>query len=204
MKMKTSPPLILGSGSPRRAEILKLIGFDFKVITRPIDEEEKNFLDCTQLASSIAEKKALCFSDLWNENIILTADTVVCLDNQSLAKPEDIEEAIFMLRQLSGKQHEVITGVCLAWKGEIHTFSECTNVYFKQLSDAEIGHYVVNFKPFDKAGGYGIQEWLGLIGIEKIEGDYYNVMGFPAFRFWKEYESLAKNKGWYDTLISKY
>ena len=141
-------------------------------------------------------KKGAGFPDLKNSHIIVTADTVVCLEGKSLTKPENRNQAVEMLQQLSGKWHEVITGVCILHKEITFSFSEVTRVQFKKLEDAEIHHYVDAYRPFDKAGAYGIQEWIGMIGITTIEGDYYNVMGFPAARFWKEFSNLFPESGY--------
>ena len=183
-------PLILASASPRRRELLAKLGFAFEVIVREVDENLPEEYPCNNAAEFLARKKALAFEDLKNDFIIVTADTVVCLEGKSLAKPADRIEAIIMLQQLSGKMHEVITGVSILHKEINFSFSENTKVFFNDLSANEINHYVDTFSPFDKAGAYGIQDWIGMAGIEKIEGDYYNVMGFPASRFRKKFFAL--------------
>ena len=183
-------PLILASASPRRRELLAKLGLAFEVIIRPVDESLPGEFPCLSAAEFLARKKAMVFPDLKDDFIIVTADTVVCLGGKSLAKPGNREEAITMLQELSGKMHEVITGVCIIHQEKEYSFSETTKVYFRELSSNEIEQYVDGYQPFDKAGAYGIQEGIGITGIEKIEGDFYNVMGFPVARFWKEFQKL--------------
>lgn len=172
---------ILGSNSPRRKEILKEIGLDFSVYPSNIDENFNKEMKLENIGVFLAEKKANAIKNELKENdILITADTTVIHNNELLSKPENTLEAKEMLNKLSGKSHKVITGVCLLSKNKKRTFSCETIVTFNNLEIKEIEFYINKFKPFDKAGSYGIQEWIGLIGIEKIEGSYTNVVGLPA------------------------
>ena len=172
---------ILGSNSPRRKEILKEIGLDFSVYPSNIDENFNKEMKLENIGVFLAEKKANALKNELKENdILVTADTTVIHNKELLSKPENTLEAKEMLNKLSGKSHKVITGVCLLSKNKKCTFSCETIVTFNNLEIKEIEFYINKFKPFDKAGSYGIQEWIGLIGIEKIEGSYTNVVGLPA------------------------
>ena len=172
---------ILGSNSARRKEILKEIGLDFSVYPSNIDENFNKEMKLENIGVFLAEKKANAIKNELKENdILITADTTVIHNNELLSKPENTLEAKEMLNKLSGKSHKVITGVCLLSKNKKCTFSCETIVTFNNLEIKEIEFYINKFKPFDKAGSYGIQEWIGLIGIEKIEGSYTNVVGLPA------------------------
>ena len=172
---------ILGSNSPRRKEILKEIGLDFSVYPSNIDENFNKEMKLENIGVFLAEKKANAIKNELKENdILITADTTVIHNNELLSKPENTLEAKEMLNKLSGKSHKVITGVCMLSKNKKCTFSCETVVTFNNLEIKEIEFYINKFKPFDKAGSYGIQEWIGLIGIEKIEGSYTNVVGLPA------------------------
>lgn len=178
--------LILGSKSPRRQELLKSLGFDFDLRVRSVDETFPGDLPVADLAEFIARKKAEAFDDLGEDELVITSDTVVVCEGQALAKAADKEEAKAMLTLLSGNTHQVITGVCLKTNIKTVSFSETTQVHFDKLSDEEIEYYIEKYQPFDKAGAYGIQEWIGMMGIMGIEGDYYNVMGLPLHRLYKE------------------
>jgi septum formation protein len=171
--------IILASQSPRRQEILRGAGIDF--VVRVVDFEEKYAAHILpeQVALYLAEKKAKHFPTLKSGEILITADTVVIINNTILGKPADAEEAAQMLSSLSGKTHQVVTGVVIKAKDKMVSFSETTLVNFKILTDQEIEYYVEKFKPYDKAGAYGVQEWIGMIGINRIEGSYFNVMGLP-------------------------
>ena len=172
---------ILGSNSPRRKEILKEIGLDFSVYPSNIDENFNKEMKLENIGVFLAEKKANAIKNELKENdILITADTTVIHNNELLSKPENTLQAKEILNKLSGKSHKVITGVCLLSKNKKCTFSCETIVTFNNLEIKEIEFYINKFKPFDKAGSYGIQEWIGLIGIEKIEGSYTNVVGLPA------------------------
>lgn len=177
--------IILGSGSPRRKELLASLNIDFEVIAKEVDEVFPKELRNEQIAEHLSKLKASVFEPNAKE-IIITADTIVCLSKEVLGKPKNKEEAITMLQNLSNKSHKVITGVTLKSREKEVTFSDITVVRFKKLSSEEIEYYIDNYKPFDKAGAYGIQEWIGQIGITKTEGSYFNVMGLPTHRVYDE------------------
>ena len=185
--------IILASNSPRRKELLQGLGLDFKVLViEGIDESYPNTLPAKDVAEYIAQKKAVPYTVENADDVVITADTVVVCDGEVMGKPTDAQNARHMLHKLSGKTHQVYTGVCLKDRvGERH-FSVCTDVTFKQLSDEEIDYYVETFKPMDKAGAYGIQEWIGYVGITGIRGSYYNVMGFPVQRVYEELKTIGK------------
>lgn len=173
--------LILASKSPRRQQLLADLGLSFEVITLDVDESFPESMPVNEVAAFLAEKKASAFTGSLNENsLVITADTIVAQGNTVLNKPDGEEHAREMLQILSGKKHEVITGVCLMSQTKKVVFSAKTDVWFKELSEAEIDFYIENYKPFDKAGAYGIQEWIGYIGIYRIDGSYFNVMGLPV------------------------
>ncbi|MEK6616231.1 MAG: Maf family nucleotide pyrophosphatase [Bacteroidota bacterium] len=188
--------IILASKSPRRQFLLKELGLNFKVRTKEVDESFPKKLKGSQIALYLCKKKADAFKDeLQPNDLLITADTIVWIDNQALNKPADYNEAVKMLKLLSGKMHTVYTGVCLASpllpspQGEelaVRRFVVSTKVYFKKLTDKEIDFYVSNYKPYDKAGAYGAQEWMGYIGVEKIIGSYFNVMGLPVKELYEE------------------
>lgn len=172
---------ILGSNSPRRKEILKEIGLDFSIYPSNIEENFNKEIELKNIPVFLAEKKANALKNKLKENdILITADTVVIYNDELLSKPENTYQAKEMLEKLSGKSHKVITGVCLLSKNNKYIFSSKTIVTFNELDKFEIEFYINKYKPFDKAGSYGIQEWIGLIGIKKIEGSYTNVVGLPA------------------------
>lgn len=197
--------IILASNSPRRRELLAGLDVNFEVkVLNGIDESYPDDLDAYQVAEFIAQKKAEAYRSLLNEeessaeeNLILTADTVVIApaaneqnDQEGkgiiLGKPKTADDAVRMLRMLSGKTHHVVTGVCLTTKEEQRHFSVTTEVSFKELTDWEINYYISHYKPFDKAGAYGIQEWIGYIGCTGLNGSYFNVMGLPVQRIYVE------------------
>lgn len=185
-------PLILASGSPRRSELLSEIGFKFEVLVRPVNEFVIEDIAPRALAVMLSEHKGKSYDDLSPENIVITADTLVALEDKILNKPADAKEATEMLNFLSGKTHKVVTGVSIFHKGKFISFAEETNVTFRSLSAATIQHYISVYKPFDKAGGYGIQEWIGKVGVTRIEGDYYNVVGLPLARLYRELQAFQK------------
>lgn len=186
--MLSNKHILLASNSPRRKELLAGLDVKFDVVTLPdIDESYPEHLKGEEIALYIAKKKASAYKSLLNESqIILTADTIVCLDNEVFGKPADETGAKEMLRALSGKTHQVITGVTLANTDKEIAFTSVTDVTFDTLSDDEIDYYVTKFKPMDKAGSYGIQEWIGFVGVKGISGSYFNVMGLPVQRVYKE------------------
>lgn len=178
--------IILASNSPRRKELLAGLGVPFNVLVlKDIDESYPEDLPVEDIAEYIAVKKASAY-DVTTGNTVLTADTVVVCEGEVMGKPTDGDDARRMLRKLSGKTHQVYTGVCLSSVEKRTHFSVCTDVTFKELRDEEIDHYIREYKPFDKAGAYGIQEWIGYIGITGINGSYYNVMGLPVQRIYEE------------------
>ncbi|MBR0525075.1 MAG: septum formation protein Maf [Prevotella sp.] len=179
-------PLILSSNSPRRKELLAGLDIPFEVrVIEDIDESYPDTLPTGEIAEYIAQKKAAAY-EVGNDEVLITADTIVVLDDQILGKPADAEEAKQMLRSLSGKTHHVITGVCLKSCDKQRHFSVISEVTFKTLAEEEISYYVENYKPFDKAGAYGIQEWIGYIGVTGLSGSYFNVMGLPVQRIYEE------------------
>lgn len=174
--------IILASKSPRRQELLKGIGLNFNVLTKDVDESYPSRLSVYEVAPYLSLKKAKAFDDaeLPDNYMIITADTIVVVGDEILGKPKDKENACEMLLKLSGKKHSVITGVTIRTKDRTKTFSAVSNVVFEKLDSEEINYYVDNLKPFDKAGSYGIQEWIGYIGVSAVEGSYFNVMGLPT------------------------
>lgn len=179
--------LVLASKSPRRQDLLKGLGFDFEIKTKEVEEIYPEHLKREEVALFLSELKSEAFkNEVKEKEIVITSDTIVCFGKEILGKPNGEKGAIEMLRKLQGNQHEVITAVTLMSAHKRVSFYSETKVYFKPLSLDEITYYVTNFKPFDKAGSYGIQEWIGYVGIEKIEGSYFNVMGFPVHQIYEE------------------
>jgi septum formation protein len=172
--------IILASNSPRRQELMQQVGFDFEVKSGNFDEVIRIDLEVKEVSKYLAEQKNDQYRKLLSNEIIITADTVVIVAGQIFGKPSNAEEAKQMLSQLSNCTHSVMTGVCISSNEKKISFDDSTNVTFKKLDSNEIDFYVNKFKPYDKAGAYGIQEWIGMIGIETIEGSYYNVMGLPV------------------------
>ncbi len=192
--MELSKALTLASNSPRRKEILSMAGFSFDIRVIPTDENFPEDMASELVPVYLAEAKATCFEAIIQDEIILCADTVVIVSDSSgqkslLNKPQNAEEAIKMLKSLSNRTHQVVTGVCLFSKDEKISFSDTALVSFKELSDWEINHYISHYQPFDKAGSYGVQDFIGMIGIQKIEGSFYTIMGLPIH---KVYENLQK------------
>lgn len=178
--------LILASGSPRRHQFFKELGLDFEIRLRPVEEEYPQQLKGLEIPNYLAQLKATAFNgELKPNEILVTSDTVVWHNEKSLAKPANTTNAVAMLKTLSGDWHEVITSVCFTTTSEQRTVAETTQVKFKKLTNEEIQFYVNIYEPFDKAGGYGIQDWIGLIGIEKIKGPYTNVVGLPTHLVYK-------------------
>lgn len=172
--------IILGSQSPRRRELLKGAGFDFEIFSPEMDESFDDDMDVYKVPAFLAEKKGdLVYEKFGSDKIIITADTVVILENEIIGKPTDFKDAKQILQKLIGKMHEVVTGVCMQFNGKKMVFSDTTKVYFEALSQKEIDYFVDNYKPLDKAGAYAIQEWIGYIGVRRIEGCFFNVMGLP-------------------------
>ena len=184
--------VILASNSPRRKELLSGLGIDYKVKTLPnIDESFPEGLSEVETAAYIARAKADAYRTIMQpDELIITADTIVWLDGEVMGKPIDREDARRMLRALSGKTHQVITGVCLTTIDSQKAFATVTDVTFCRLSEEEIDYYVEHYRPMDKAGSYGIQEWIGFVGVESISGSYFNVMGLPIQRLYTELKNL--------------
>ena len=183
--MKLKKKLIFASNSPRRKEILKSAGFDFEVIVRPTAEDFDPKMDNKKVPEHLAVLKAECFGDFDEDHLILTADTVVVLNGRIINKPTTEEDAFRMLSELSNQTHEVITGVCLKNGQNFSSFIDVTTVTFKELKSSEINFYIKNCNPMDKAGAYGVQDFIGMIGIPKIEGSFYTVMGLPIHLIYK-------------------
>lgn len=184
--------IILASNSPRRKELLSGLGIQYEVKTLPdIDESYPEGLDGMEIPAFIARSKADAYHEVMQtDELIITADTIVWLDGNVMGKPKDAEEAREMLRSLSGQTHQVITGVCLTTAVYQKAFATMTDVTFATLSEEEIAYYVERYSPMDKAGSYGIQEWIGFIGVESISGSYFNVMGLPIQRLYTELKKL--------------
>jgi len=176
----------LASGSPRRQQFLKDLGLNFTIELCEIEEKYPKKLQGSEITDFLANLKASPFDDLKSNDILITADTIVWLDNKAIGKPKDKLDAIRIFKELSGKKHQVITSICIKTTSEIKIINDTTNVYFKTLTDDEINYYIDNYKPYDKAGGYGIQDWIGYIGVEKIEGSFFNVMGLPVHKLYTE------------------
>ena len=172
--------LILASSSARRQELIKGLGLEVEIRIKPVKEEYPHRLRHFEISDYLAQLKSMPFEDTLTPNdILITSDTIVWFENKALGKPKDINDAFEMLKSLSGHSHEVITSVCFKSIGKQKTINSVTKVTFKRLSASEINYYINNFKVLDKAGSYGIQDWIGQVAVTKIEGSYFNVMGFP-------------------------
>lgn len=180
-----SRSLVLASNSPRRQQLLRELGFEFTVEVRPTDELFPADMPAAQVAGYLARHKAEQFAHDLGDKLVLCADTVVVVDNQILNKPADAFEARAMLEKLSGRSHQVITGVCLLSAEGYQTISDVAEVTFKPLTETEIEYYITHYRPFDKAGAYGVQEWIGMIGIPRIEGSFYTIMGLPLHKVYE-------------------
>lgn len=179
------------SKSPRRAKLLRETGLEFQIVKPETDEVYPKGLSPLEVPSYLSGQKVqACQGLLGKETVKIAADTVVIVDGEILGKPKDKADAHSMLHKLSDRSHQVVTGVTVAWKDRLFVFSEITDVKFSSLCDKEINFYIDNYRPYDKAGAYGIQEWIGLIGVEAIHGCYYNVMGLPVSRLYCELKVL--------------
>lgn len=183
--------IILASGSPRRQNFFKELDVNYTIDVRPLDEVYPNTLKTEEITNYLAQLKASAFTNLKEKDIVITSDTIVWKDGKPIEKPSNKEEAIKMLQNLSGNYHEVYTSVCFTSKNFQKLVYDVTKVWFKPLTNEEINYYLDNYKPYDKAGSYGIQEWIGYIGIEKIEGCYFNVMGLPTRLVYKTLMDIA-------------
>ncbi|KFF09275.1 Maf family protein [Chryseobacterium luteum] len=177
--------LLLASQSPRRKELLSSLGFDFEVVKIDCEEILPEDIQIGEAAAYLSELKAEAFRELAGDEVLLTADTVVAIDNKILGKPKDEDEARNMLRLLSGKTHQVYTGITIKSVSKTWTETDVADVEFDEITDDEIEYYVQNYKPFDKAGSYGIQEWLGMAKISRMNGSFYTIMGLPTHLVYK-------------------
>lgn len=185
--------LLLASKSPRRRQLLAELGFPIEIVNVDVDEHLDVPMPADEVAEYLACRKAVAYpTDLLPpDGVLVTADTVVVVDNQVLGKPASHSEAAAMLHHLSGRSHYVYTGVCLRSSRKHVSFTEQTTVHFSPLSDEVIEHYIDHYRPYDKAGAYGIQEWIGMVGISRIEGCYYNVMGLPLARLYASLQGFS-------------
>ncbi len=182
--------VILASGSPRRHQFFKDLDIDFTIQLKEVEEVYPKALKGIEITDFLADLKSKAFTNLDEKEVLITSDTIVWLDGKALGKPKDKQDAFEMLRALSGKKHEVITSISIKGKHFQKIINDITVVYFKEISDVEINYYIDNYKPFDKAGAYGIQEWIGFIAIDKIEGSFFNVVGLPVHKLYKELMNL--------------
>lgn len=182
--------MILASGSPRRQHLLRELGLEFEVVVRDIEEPLPENLSPSEAAESLALMKSEAYQDLAQTHLIITADTIVAWGGKLLAKPANRAEAISMISSLAGEENQVISAAALRYKDRCHAFHATTRVHFRNLEAWEIEYYVDHYQPYDKAGAYGIQEWIGMVGIDRIEGDYYNVVGLPVPKLWQELKAF--------------
>ena len=189
----SAPRLVLASNSPRRRQLLSELGLTYEIRLREVDESFPPHLVRAGVAEYLAAHKASAYAaDLAPDELVITADTIVCLDEDVLNKPADETEAVQMLQRLQGRAHDVYTGVCLLHgDGRRVVFSDQTRVHFRPLSLPEIEHYVRQYRPLDKAGAYGAQDWIGMVAVTRLEGSYFNVMGLPVHRVWEELVTLG-------------
>lgn len=179
--------IILGSQSPRRSELLHLLGINFEVKTQNAEEDFPSNIDAKDVPQFLAQKKAAAYiNELNNNTLVITADTIVYLNGEIINKPTDRNDAINILQKLSNNRHTVYSGVCITSAHKTISFTVASNVYFKKLTFEEIEYYINNFKPYDKAGAYGVQDWIGLVGIEKIDGSFHNIMGLPVKELYEQ------------------
>ncbi|WP_299150043.1 Maf-like protein [uncultured Dokdonia sp.] len=183
--------LILASGSPRRQQFFKELDLDFTIQLKPVDETFPDHLQGPEITDYLAKLKAAAFTDLKATDILVTSDTIVWFNGVALNKPEDRDEAYAMIAALSGNNHQVITSVAFTTKEGQTAINDTTTVTFKELTEEEINYYIDNYQPYDKAGGYGIQEWFGYIAVTSLEGSYFNVMGMPLHKVYETLMQLA-------------
>jgi septum formation protein len=191
LKQKLKPyNVILASGSPRRQQYFRDLDIDFSIQIKEVEEMYPQELKGAAITDFLADLKSKAFTGLQEKDLLITSDTIVWLENKALGKPKDAKEAFKMLSALSGKKHQVITSISIKSLSFQKIINDITTVTFKELTDEEIHYYINKYAPFDKAGGYGIQEWIGFIGIENIEGSYFNVVGLPVHKLYKELMDL--------------
>jgi septum formation protein len=191
LKQKLKPyNVILASGSPRRQQYFRDLDIDFSIQIKEVEEMYPQELKGAAITDFLADLKSKAFTGLQEKDLLITSDTIVWLENKALGKPKDAKEAFKMLSALSGKKHQVITSISIKSLSFQKIINDITTVTFKELTDEEIHYYINKYEPFDKAGGYGIQEWIGFIGIENIEGSYFNVVGLPVHKLYKELMDL--------------
>ncbi len=193
-KIMTNYKIILASQSPRRQELLRSLGFDFEAVRLDIDEIYPSNLKAGQITEYLVQEKSGYFGKVEQGKIVITADTIVWMNDQALEKPGDEEQAREMLKQLSGKSHQVYTSVGFTKHNDFQVFTDCAEVHFLEMTKKEIDFYVEKFHPFDKAGSYGIQDWIGLAKIDKIIGSYFTIMGFPTHIVYDFLQNIAKAK----------
>lgn len=184
-------PIILASKSPRRQELLKSMALDFSLLLKDVDESYPEDLLPAEIAMYIAEKKAKAFDLESEKSMVITADTIVAFNKEILGKPTDAGHAVSMLSKLSGQNHQVYTGVSINHNHNIYTFYDVTEVFFRELTQDQIEYYIKHYNPFDKAGAYGVQDWIGLIAVERIIGSYTNVMGLPTEKLYRVLSDYA-------------
>tara|TARA_B110000090_G_scaffold120213_1_gene133590 strand:+ start:360 stop:938 length:579 start_codon:yes stop_codon:yes gene_type:complete len=182
--------IILASGSPRRHQFFNDLDIAFTIQLKEVEEIYPTALKGLEITDFLADLKSKAFTNLDENDVLITSDTIVWLNGKALGKPKDKKEAFEMLRALSGKKHEVMTSISLKGKHFQKIVNDVTVVYFKEISDEEINYYIDHYKPFDKAGAYGIQEWIGFIAIDKIEGSFFNVVGLPVHKLYHELMNL--------------
>lgn len=183
--------IILASGSPRRQQFFKELDFDYKIDVREVEEVYDPALKASDITDYLSQLKASAFNNLAEKDIVITSDTIVWKDGVAIGKPTSYAEAKQMLFELSGQMHEVITSVCFTSKNYQKTIHDTTKVWFKTLTEPEVEYYLENYKPYDKAGSYGVQEWIGYIAIDRLEGSYFNVMGLPTRLVYKTLMELS-------------
>lgn len=184
--------VILASGSPRRQQFFKDLDVDFEIRIKEVDEIYPPELSASEITDFLAKLKSEPFTDLKDNEILVTSDTIVWHENRALGKPKNYDDALQILRSLSGKTHDVITSVCFTTNQKSEIINDITKVTFDDLTDAEIAYYLDNYKPYDKAGSYGIQEWVGFVAVSKIEGSYANVMGLPVHKVYEYLRNFEK------------
>lgn len=186
--------LLLASKSPRRKELLSSLGYSFQLVSVDCDEVYSSSISVDKVSLYLSELKADSFRQLENDEVLLTADTVVVLDEKALGKPKNEEEAKQMLKMLSGREHQVFTGITIKTRTEKITKGDCARVYFDSISDEEIDFYLEKYAPYDKAGAYGIQDWIGMTKVRKIDGSFYTIMGLPTHLVYEMIEAVSAKK----------